>query len=360
MAIFQEEHMGPGRLLVVTAARESMAKRRNGRSLKTSRKRSVPVDWNTLTPVQKYNRVLRIYKQVTAGGADGGVKGVNGSINAVATQLVLDSLGVDGKVVCDIGAADGKFMVCAVLAGAQRVVGVEYSENVGYKLVFEAVKRQMLQEYDIQFNTHWIGSAIEEVRRFGCLFLLFCIFCGSTGCNTFFVLPQFPKVPESPSVVYAFWNGMDPSTQNHILEICARTSSVDSIAVFRNTNWTSPGAGTAFTFLLFLRSLSCNRVFYRSHRVIGRLFRIQVGFKDYDPYKNVCIWCSAHCVDTRQNQGAPAPKSSDVPSPNEDYSSEGRCAALIAMKFCSTAARLRCRSEPARPVGQVGRLSARL
>ena len=130
--------------------------------------------------------------------------------------------------------------------------------------------------------------------------------------------------------MYAFWNGMDPSTQNHVLEICARTSSVDSIAVFCNTNWTSPGAGTALTFLLVLRLLSCNRVFNCSHRVIGRLFRIQVGIKDYDPYKNVWIRCSAHCVGNLQNK---------------DYFSEGRCAAFIAMKFLLTAARRWCRSD---------------
>lgn len=193
MAIFEESNNGPGAVTGRYRCTRIMARRKNRRSLKTSRKRSVPVDWNTLTPVQKYNRVLRIYKQITAGGADGGIKGVNGSINAVATQLVLDSLGVNGKIVCDIGAADGKFMICAFLAGAQRVVGVEFLENVGYKLVFEAVKRQMLQEYDIQFNTHWIGSAIEEVRRFGCLFLLFCIFCGSTGCNTCLSSRSFHK-----------------------------------------------------------------------------------------------------------------------------------------------------------------------
>ena len=83
MAIFEEsnkrEH-GPGAVTGRNRCTRIMAIRKNRRSLKTSRKRSVPVDWNTLTPVQKYNRVLRIYKQVTAGGADGvkGVKGVKG------------------------------------------------------------------------------------------------------------------------------------------------------------------------------------------------------------------------------------------------------------------------------------------
>jgi hypothetical protein len=47
---------------------------------------------------------------------------------------------------------------------------------------------------------------------------------------------------------------MGPSTQNVILELCAKTSSVDSIAVFRNANWTSPGAGLPPSFQLRLIS----------------------------------------------------------------------------------------------------------
>jgi hypothetical protein len=156
-----------------------MAKKRRGRSLKTSRKCSVPVDWNSLSHVQNYNRVLSVLKSVTAGGADGSIIGVNGSINAVSTKLILDSLGVtwSRKVVCDLGAADGKYMVCACLGGAQRVFGVEFAENVGYqnrnKMVLAAAVRRIKQQYDIEFNLDRICSAIEEVWRFCSLSLLF-------------------------------------------------------------------------------------------------------------------------------------------------------------------------------------------
>ena len=37
--------------------------------------------------------------------------------------------------------------------------------------------------------------------------------------------------------MYAFWNGMSPATQLHILWLCARTPSVRRIAVFRHSNW---------------------------------------------------------------------------------------------------------------------------
>jgi hypothetical protein len=147
---------------------------------KTSRKCWAPVYWSTLSEVQRFNRVFAIFKSVTAGGADGSIKGVNGSINAVSTKLILDSLRVKGGVVCDLGAADGKFMICAFLAGARRVLGVEFAENIGYKMVLEAVVRRLKQEYGIEFNLDWIGSAIEDVRIFSSLSLVFRYQCTQT------------------------------------------------------------------------------------------------------------------------------------------------------------------------------------
>jgi hypothetical protein len=132
---------------------------------KTSRKCRVPLDWNVLSDVQKFNRVFAIYKSVTGGGADGSVLGVNGSVNGVSTKLILDSLRVKGEVVCDLGAADGKFMVCAVIAGAQRVYGVEFAENTGYKMVLDAAVVRLNQENDIEFNLQWIPGNIEDVRK---------------------------------------------------------------------------------------------------------------------------------------------------------------------------------------------------
>ena len=166
--------------------------RKKKTSWKAPRKRSVPVDWNTLSPLQKFNRLFRTYKFVTGGGGEGGFKGVNGTINAVSAQLVMNILGVIDQVVCDIGAANGKFMLQASLAGAKRVVGVEFAENVSYQTVFEAVKQKIQTEYDFELNTKWIGGDIQEVRRF-CLFLLFCVFCDSTGFNIFSSIRSFHK-----------------------------------------------------------------------------------------------------------------------------------------------------------------------
>ncbi len=164
--------------------------RKSRKSLKSSRKCRVAVDWNTLTDVEKFNRVLAIFKSVTAGGAYGSVRGVNGSINAASANLILDLLRVKGNVVGDLGAADGKFMVCALLAGAKRVIGVEFAENKGYQMVLDAVVEKLMQEYGIESNLEWISSDIEDVRRFCSLSLLFCD-------STVLTQPRVPAVNTS-------------------------------------------------------------------------------------------------------------------------------------------------------------------
>jgi hypothetical protein len=156
-----------------------MAKKKKSAKLSKVRPKTSR-DWSTLSEVQRFNRVFAIFKSVTAGGADGSIKGVNGSVNAVSTKLILDSLRVNGGVVCDLGAADGKFMICAFLAGARQVLGVEFAENIGYKMVLEAVVRRMKQEYGIEFNLDWIGSAIEDVRIFSSLSLVIRYHCTQT------------------------------------------------------------------------------------------------------------------------------------------------------------------------------------
>jgi hypothetical protein len=151
-------------------AQEKMAKLKGRKRLKTARKSKVAVDWNTLTDVERFNCVFAVFKSVTAGGADGGVREVNGTVNGVSTKLILDLLQVKRNFVCDVEEADGKFMICAWLAGSHRVFGVEYAENIGYKMVLAAVVEKLKQEYDIEFNLDGIGSNIEDIRSLCILF----------------------------------------------------------------------------------------------------------------------------------------------------------------------------------------------
>jgi hypothetical protein len=50
-------------------------------------------------------------------------------------------------------------------------------------------------------------------------------------------------IPQSPDAVYAFWVGFPYATQCHILKLCAKTPSVDTIAVFQDYKWTKPQQG---------------------------------------------------------------------------------------------------------------------
>lgn len=191
------QECGPGTVTSFNRRTSTMARKRRRKSSNTSQKCRVAVDWNTLSLVQKFNRVFAVYKSVTAGGADGSIMGVNGSINAVSTRRILDILGVNGKLVCDLGAADGKFMVCTFLAGAQRVIGVEFAQNEGYKMILDAVMRRMKQDYDIEFNLDWIGSAIEEVWRFCSLSILFGDSAVFETINTFLFSCSFNEFQET-------------------------------------------------------------------------------------------------------------------------------------------------------------------
>jgi hypothetical protein len=103
---------------------------------------------------------------------------------------------------------------------------------------------------------------------------------------------------ESRKPIFRFrlleWHGAKNS--DHILELCARTSSVCSLAVFRNANRTSPGAGMTPFFLFQLRLMSFNCVFHCSNRVIRRLF-LFLYCKEYNTNQNVrlrCAECTAH------------------------------------------------------------------
>jgi hypothetical protein len=57
-------------------------------------------------------------------------------------------------------------MLCANLAGARCVYGVEFAENIGYEMVLEAAVVRINQEYDIEFNLQWMRGDIEDVRKF--------------------------------------------------------------------------------------------------------------------------------------------------------------------------------------------------
>ena len=59
-------------------------------------------------------------------------------------------------------------------------------------------------------------------------------------------------IPNSPSCVFAFWNGMTYETQIHIIELCVFCPTVKTFAVFRDKvrdKWADPDEGQSFGIL---------------------------------------------------------------------------------------------------------------
>jgi hypothetical protein len=57
---------------------------------------------------------------VSDGGADGRVKGVNGSINPLAVFCMLMAMKVGGRIVFYFGCSEGRFLLAAALQGVRK------------------------------------------------------------------------------------------------------------------------------------------------------------------------------------------------------------------------------------------------
>jgi hypothetical protein len=119
--------------------------------------------WTALTCLQKCNVVIRTFRDVTLGGSHGGWRGFNGTVNASSTKAILQCLYVDDSVVYDMGAAQGIFMLCAAAAGARGVLGIEFAENVGHKLVFDAIINRLMDAYNVALPLERHTGDIDEV-----------------------------------------------------------------------------------------------------------------------------------------------------------------------------------------------------
>ncbi len=97
-----------------------------------------------------HNAIFRLFRSASAGGADSGVIGVNGSVNSSSARAILHELDAKNRTILDFGAGDGKFLICAAVAGANPAIGIEFGENIGHKLLFGAVVHSIL--FDIRFD----------------------------------------------------------------------------------------------------------------------------------------------------------------------------------------------------------------
>jgi hypothetical protein len=112
-----------------------------------------------------HNSIFRLFWSASAGGADSGVIGFNGSVNSLSARAILHELDSKNRTVLDHGAGDGKFLICAAVVGAQQAIGIEFAENIGHQLLFDAIVHGILRRYSFRPSVQWIGLNIDQVRK---------------------------------------------------------------------------------------------------------------------------------------------------------------------------------------------------
>jgi hypothetical protein len=153
--------------------------------------------------------IKKIYRhfQTISDGAEGSVSGFNGSLRPMSIARVLRALNVKGEEVVDFGAGSGRVILSAVVEGASLSYGYELPENKGMKAVFDSVVNT--SAFPTQDRVEWIGKDIMELT----------------------------ELKGSPSCVFSFWVGFPLHVQEHLLDLCSKTASVQTIAVFKDVKW---------------------------------------------------------------------------------------------------------------------------
>ena len=162
--------------------------------------------------------VYRAYRKA-ADGADGALGagyGMNGSLGAPSMCAVLRALRVGpGTTFVDIGAAEGRALVCAEMLGAREVVGYELPGPAEiHKHIFEAVRHRLRHD---PRRTARVGYESRDVR-------------------------SVSELPEGTTAVYCFWDGFHPADQDHILGLIGKCRTVRSACVFvtrKRPAWTT-------------------------------------------------------------------------------------------------------------------------
>ena len=98
--------------------------------------------------------------------------------------------------------------------------GYELPENKGMKYIFDAT---MIASATLtKDRMEWIGKDILDLR----------------------------ELNGSPSCVFSFWVGFPLPVQEHILHLCEKTTSVQTIAVFKDSKWRHADQGMT-SFMLY-------------------------------------------------------------------------------------------------------------
>jgi hypothetical protein len=81
------------------------------------------------------------------------------------TVVILRELDAVYGTIFYFGAGDGKFLISAAAAGAKKAIGVEHAENIGHKLIFDAVVQRIERNHYVGLSVEWqwVGNDIEQV-----------------------------------------------------------------------------------------------------------------------------------------------------------------------------------------------------
>jgi len=191
-----------------------MPKKRKPKITKTIRAkpaRTAPCNDGVRTIQKIYRRFEKI-----SDGAEGGVAGFNGSIRPTCLAHVLRALSVKGNELVDFGAGSGRVILSAVVEGASRSYGYELPENKGMKYIFDAML--IASATLTQDRVEWMGKEILDLK----------------------------ELNGSPSCAFSFWVGFPLPVQEHILQLCSETTSVQTIAVFKDSKWRRPDQGIVY------------------------------------------------------------------------------------------------------------------
>ena len=144
---------------------------------------------------------------------------------------VLRSLRVEGKDYFD-AVPSLESLFSATVLGANSVCGLGSPEDWGSWELASAGISRALRFSAQQTSVRWYNRGIEYLSEKTCPF-----------CNPAVLVDPFCE-NQNKWVVFAFWEQLPKLKQDHILFLCSSTSStVTSLAVCKDSNWTSETAG---------------------------------------------------------------------------------------------------------------------
>ena len=154
------------------------------------------------------------------GGVDGAIgEGLTGTLTPGHMCAVLCALGVAEReaTFVDIGAADGRALVCAAMLGAKRVVGYELPRpGEIHENVMNGVRALLSKKYPGK-----ITAKFEYVKK---------------------DIADESALPEGTTAVYCFWDGFARKDQKHVLRLICACPTIRSACVFlkkmKGKSWT--------------------------------------------------------------------------------------------------------------------------